>query len=388
MMDTDNQLLWLLIATSLVMLTVPGVALFYGGMVRKRNVLNTIGMPFGALVVASLIWLCVGDALVYGRSGSGTAGFAAAESMRSLYHAMTAALALALVAGSVVERVRFLFFLVFGALWTVTVYGPLAWSMWGGGWLANLGALDFAGGAVIHIAAGATALVAAVVLGPRKGYGRVEIIPNHLPFSFFGAGLMWVGWFGFAAGAAPVPMTVATGACVAIQTSGVAAALTWMAVEWIQRDKPTALGMASGAVAGLVAAAPAAGYVSPLSALVIGIGAGGLCYMVVNYVKLILGYDDSLDVFGMHGIGGVWGMVATGLFASTSVNPSGNDGLFDGYPYQFFVQAVAAVVTSVFAAGMSLVLIKGLSKVLPPRVDETAEAMGLDLAQHGEKGYS
>jgi Amt family ammonium transporter len=238
----------------------------------------------------------------------------------------------------------------------------------------------------VHIAAGVTALVVAVVMGPRRGSGRIEMIPNHLPFSFLGAGLMWVGWFGFSAGSAS-PATAA-GAFAAIQISCAAAALTWMGAEWLQRDKPTALGTVSGAVAGLVAISPAAGYVSPLSAFVIGIGAGGLCYMVVNYVKLILGYDDSLDVFGMHGVGGMWGMIATGLFASTGVNPDGSDGLFYGYPYQFAVQVAGALVATLFVGGMSLILMKGLTRVLAPRVDEPAESMGLDLTQHGEKGYS
>ncbi|MEK7294521.1 MAG: ammonium transporter [Nitrospirota bacterium] len=377
----SDQTLWLLAATALVMLTLPGVALFYGGMVRKKNVLNTMGMPLLALTVVSLAWLCFGDALAFGRSQGSLAPQLA-------YQTMTAALALALVTGALVERMRVLFFLFFGLLWTALVYVPLARWLWGGGWLANLGALDFAGGAVIHVSAGVTALVAAVMIGPRKGYGRVEMTPNHLPFSFCGAGLMWVGWFGFAGGSALASMTTVTGAFVAIQMSTVTAALTWMAVEWLQRDKPTALGTVSGAVAGLVAITPAAGYVGPLSAVVIGIGAGGLCYMVVNYVKLILGYDDSLDVFGMHGVGGTWGMIATGLFASTTVNPEGSDGLFYGYPYQFFAQVVAVVVVWAFAGAVTFLLVKGLMLVLPPRVDEEAEVMGLDLAQHGEKGYS
>lgn len=377
----SDQTLWLLVSTVLVMLTLPGVALFYGGMVRKKNVLNTMGMPLLALAMVSLAWLCFGDTLTFGRR-------AGSPAPQLAYQTMTAALALALVTGALVERMRVLFFLVFGLLWTALVYGPVARWLWGGGLLTNLGALDFSGGAVVHVSAGVSALVAAVMIGPRKGYGRVEMTPNHLPLSFCGAGLMWVGWFGFAAGSALAPMTTVTGAFVAIQMSAAASALTWMAVEWLQRDKPTALGTVSGAVAGLVAITPAAGYVGPFSAVVIGIGAGGLCYMVVNYVKLILGYDDSLDVFGMHGVGGTWGMIATGLFASTTVNPEGSDGLFYGYPYQFFAQMVAVVSVWAFAGAVTFLLMKGLALVLPPRVDEEAEVMGLDLAQHGEKGYS
>jgi Amt family ammonium transporter len=371
------------------MLTIPGVALFYGGMVRKKNILHTVGLPLSALAVVSVVWMLWGETLLYGpqseavrpRESSTEAGF-------QLYYTMMASLTLTLVAGGIVERVRFTFFLLFGLMWTVTVYAPVAHWLWGGGWLENLGCLDFAGGAVIHISAGVTALVTAIMVGPRTGYGKMDMTPNHLPFSFCGAALMWVGWFGFSGGPALRPMTVVTGAFVAIHLSAVAAMLMWMTVEWLQRDKPTALGMVSGAVAGLVAIAPAAGYVAPLSAVVIGIGAGGLCYMVVNYVKLILGYDDSLDVFGMHGVGGTWGMVATGLFASTEVNADGSDGLFYGYPYQFFVQVLAALVVWVFAGTTSTLLFLVLKMFHTPRVDEQAEMMGLDLAQHGEKGYS
>jgi Amt family ammonium transporter len=382
-MTPAAQPLWLLVATALLMLTLPGVALFYGGMVRKKNVVGTIGLPVGALILVSVWWLLALERMVYGRDGSETG-----EGMWPLFHALTASLALALVAGGIVERVRLLFFLVFGILWVTLVYGPLAFWLWGGGWLGSVGCLDYAGGAVVHVGAGVTALAAAIVIGPRKGYGRIEMMPNHLPLSVCGAGLMWVGWMGFATGHAPVSIATVASAMVAMHASAATAALTWMTAEWLQRDKPTALGTVSGAVAGLVAIAPAAGYVSPLSAVVVGIGAGGLCYMVVNYVKLILGYDDSLDVFGMHGIGGTWGLIATGLFSSTEVNPDGSDGLFYGYPYQFFAQLVAVAATWVLAGGVSVVLLKGLALVLAPRVDEEAEVKGLDLAQHGEKGYS
>lgn len=389
MMQQPDQILWLLISTTLLLLTVPGVALFYGGMVRRINVINTIALPLVALALVSVEWGGFGEVLTFGREIDGSVGHASSSgSLLPLYHGMTAALALALVAGGIVERTRFSFFLLFGSLWVVMVYMPLAHWFWGNGWLANLGCLDFAGGAVIHISAGVSALVAAVVIGPRKGYGRIEMMPNHLPFSFCGAALMWVGWFGFSGGPGSASMATTTGAFVAIQMSAVAAALTWMTAEWLQRDKPTALGTVSGAVAGLVAIAPAAGYVSPLSAVVIGIGSGGLCYMVVNYVKLILGYDDSLDVFGMHGIGGTWGMIATGLFASTEVNPDGSDGLFYGYPYQFFIQVVGALVAWAIAGVMSWLLVKALMMVQSARVDGEAELMGLDLSQHGEKGYS
>jgi len=388
-MQLSDQTLWLLISTTLLVLTVPGIALFYGGMVRKKNVLNTIALPFVALALVSVEWGLFGDGLTFDHEFSNQVGRTAGTGpLLLVYHGMMASIALALVAGGIVERVRFSFFLLFGLLWVVAVYIPLAQWFWGSGWLANLGSLDFAGGAVIHISAGVSALVMAMVIGPRRGYGRIEMMPNHLPFSFCGAALMWVGWFGFAGASAAASMATVTGAFVAIQMSAVAAALTWMAVEWLQRDKPTALGTVSGAVAGLVAIAPSASYVSPLSAVVIGIGSGGFCYMVVNYVKLILGYDDSLDVFGMHGVGGTWGMIATGLFASTEVNPGGTDGLFYGYPYQFFIQLVATLAAWAVAGAMTWVLAKALMIVVRSRVDEEAEVMGLDLDQHGEKGYT
>jgi ammonium transporter, Amt family len=381
-----DQTLWLLISTTLLALAVPGVALFYGGMVRKKNIMNTIALPFVALAVVSLAWSLVGNAWTAWNGVEPVAG--KQDALQSVYRGMMASVALALVAGGIVERIRLSFFLVFGLCWLAGVYVPLAHSLWGNGWLTNLGSLDFAGGAVIHISAGVSALVMAITIGPRHGYGRIDMMPNHLPLSFCGAAFMWVGWFGFTGAAASASMAVVTSAFVAIQLSTVAAALAWMGVEWLQRDRPTALGAMSGAVAGLVAIAPAAGYVSPLSSLVIGVGAGGLCYMVVNYVKLILGYDDSLDVFGMHGVGGTWGMIATGLFASTEINAGGSDGLFYGYPYQFFAQVVAAVAAWVVAGAMTWLLVKVLTLIVVPRVDEEAERMGLDLHQHGEKGYT
>lgn len=380
----SDQTLWLLISTTLLALAVPGVALFYGGMVRKKNVMNTIALPFVALAMVSFAWSLAGNGWV---AWHGAEAMTDHNPLQSVYRGMMASMALALVAGGIVERIRFPFFLVFGLCWVAAVFVPLAQSLWGGGWLTHLGSLDYAGGAVIHISAGVSALVMAIMIGPRQGYGRIDMMPNHLPLSFCGAAFIWVGWFGFT-GAATTSMAAVTSAFVAIQLSAIAAALAWMAVEWLQRDKPTALGAMSGAVAGLVAIAPGAGYVSPMSALVIGVGAGGLCYMVVNYVKLILGYDDSLDVFGMHGVGGTWGMIATGLFASMEVNADGSDGLFYGYPYQFFAQVVAALAAWVVAGVMTWLLVKALTMILNPRVDEEAERMGLDLHQHAEKGYT
>ncbi|MEW6247863.1 MAG: ammonium transporter [Nitrospirota bacterium] len=388
-MARSDQILWLLVANTFTLLTIPGVALFYSGMVRRKNALNAMALPLSALLLASIGWLCADDASGVSRAvGLAPDSGQDAGSLPSIFSAVAAALALALVAGAVVERIRLPFFLLFGTLWMALVYAPLASWLWGGGWLANLGSLDFAGGAVIHISAGVAALVAAILIGPRKGFGRTDMMPHHLPLSICGAGFMWVGWWGFAGRPGAASMTAVTGAFVAIQLAAASAALAWTAAEWLQRDKPTALGTVSGAVAGLVAIAPAAGYVGPLSAMVIGIGAGGLCYMAVNFVKPILGYDDSLDVFGMHGVGGTWGMISTGLFASTAVNPDGSDGLFYGYPYQFVAQVVAAVVAWAYAGVMTMLLIKALQRLMPSRVDQEAEILGLDLAQHGEKAYS
>ena len=367
---------WLLISTALLFLTLPGVSLFYGGMVRTKNVVHTMGLPFVSLAAVSAGWILAGS------------GLSSAPPLQIAAQALAGALALALVAGAVVERVRFSFFLLFGVLWTVLVYSPIAHWLWGGGWLVNLGSLDFAGGAVIHISAGVTALIAAILIGPRKGYGRVEMKPNSLPLSACGATLMWVGWCGFSAGVGTAAVKTAVTAFVAIQAAAAAAALTWTAAEWIQRDTPTVLGTISGAVAGLVAISPAAGYVGPLSAIVIGVGAGGLCYMAVNFVRPILGYDDSLDVFGMHAVGGTWGMIATGLFASTAVNADGSDGLFYGYPYQLFAQGVATFAVWAFVGGMTVLLLKILQAVFPGRVSDQAEMLGLDLAEHNERGYS
>ncbi len=385
-MAGSDRTVWLLISTTLVMLSLPGVALFYGGMVRKKNVLNTMGFPLLALVLVSLVWLLGGEWLAVAPDAAG--GEKSGPSLFLAYQMMAGSLSLALVAGALVERIRVSFFLPFGLLWAVLVYSPIARWLWGGGWLADLGSLDYAGGAVIHISAGVTALVAAILIGPRKGYGRTEMKPNSLPLSVCGAAFLLVGWCGFSAGTGVAPMTTVTGAFVSIQVAAAAAALAWTAVEWIQREKPTLLGTVSGAVAGLVAIAPAAGYVAPLSAVVIGIGAGGFCYMVVNFVKPILGYDDSLDVFGMHAVGGTWGMVATGLFASTAVNPDGSDGLFYGYPYQFFAQVVAVLAVWAFAGAMTFLLVKVIPLVWQPRVEGEDEIMGMDLAQHGERGYS
>jgi Amt family ammonium transporter len=303
-----------------------------------------------------------------------------------VYQMMFAIITPALITGAFAERAKFSTFLVFMILWTTIVYDPLAHWVWGvKGWMREMGALDFAGGTVVHISSGASALVAAIMFGRRIGYGQEAMPPHNLPYSVIGAGLLWVGWFGFNAGSALAADGLATSAFVATHVAAAAAALAWLAMDWL-RGKPTMLGAASGAVAGLVAITPAAGFVSPLSALVIGIGGGVLCSIACS-LKPKFGYDDSLDVVGVHGVGGTWGALATGLFASKAVNAAGNDGLFFGNPGQLWTQFVTVVVTIVFAMVVTAIILAILKATMGLRVADDEERMGLDLTQHNERAY-
>jgi Amt family ammonium transporter len=305
-----------------------------------------------------------------------------------IYQLMFAIITPALITGAVAERIKFSGFLVFMLLWTTFIYDPLAHWVWGvGGWLRNLGALDFAGGTVVHISSGVSALAAALMIGKRRGFGTEPMPPHNLPLTVTGAAMLWVGWFGFNAGSALSAGALATSAFVATHIASAAATLTWMLTEWLTRGKPTVLGAASGAVAGLVAITPASGYVGPLSAIVIG-GVGGiLCFHACN-LKTRLGYDDSLDVVGVHGVGGTWGARATGLFASKAINDAGGNGLFFGNPGQLLVQALSVLVTMVFAFVGSLLLLKIVDAVIGLRVHEEDEVLGLDLSQHDESAYT
>ena len=306
-----------------------------------------------------------------------------------IYQAMFAIITPALITGAFAERMKFSTFLVFMVLWFTIVYCPVAHWVWGdGGWLKNLGALDFAGGTVVHINAGVAALAAALVVGKRQGYGNhATFIPHNLPMTVLGAGLLWFGWFGFNAGSALAANALASSAFTATHLATCAATLAWVGTEWIVRGKPTTLGAASGAVAGLVAITPAAGYVGPMSAILIGIVAGVICYLAV-LVKPRLGYDDSLDVVGVHCVGGIWGALATGLFASKLVNSAGADGLFYGNPGQFLTQVIAVVVTMVFSFVISYILFKILDATMGLRVTPEDEVAGLDISEHQETGYS
>jgi Amt family ammonium transporter len=399
---------FVLVSAALVMLMTPGLALFYGGMVRSKNILATLMENFILLGVVGVIWALWGYSLAFGPDvgsfignldylglmGVGTEPFKTySETIPHqtfmIYQAMFAIITPALITGAFAERMKFSAFLVFMVLWVTLVYCPVAHWVWGdGGWLKGLGALDFAGGTVVHINAGIAALAAALVVGKRQGYGNhATFIPHNLPMTVLGAGLLWFGWFGFNAGSALAANALASSAFTATHLATCAATLAWVATEWIVRGKPTTLGAASGAVAGLVAITPAAGFVGPMAAILIGIGSGIICYLAV-LIKPRLGYDDSLDVVGVHCVGGVWGALATGLFASKLVNSAGADGLFYGNPGQFFIQVIAVVATLVFSFVVSYILFKILDATMGLRVTAEDEVAGLDITEHQETGYS
>jgi ammonium transporter, Amt family len=399
---------FVLVSAALVMLMTPGLALFYGGMVRSKNILATLMENFILLGVVGVLWALYGYSLAFGPDvghfignldyvglmGVGAEPFKTySETIPHqtfmIYQAMFAIITPALITGAFAERMKFSTFLVFMVLWVTLVYCPVAHWVWGdGGWLKTLGALDFAGGTVVHINAGIAALAAALVVGKRQGYGNhATFIPHNLPMTVLGAGLLWFGWFGFNAGSALAANALASSAFTATHLATCAATLAWVATEWLARGKPTTLGAASGAVAGLVAITPAAGFVGPMAAILIGIGAGIICYLAV-LIKPRLGYDDSLDVVGVHCVGGVWGALATGLFASKLVNSAGADGLFYGNPGQFFIQVIAVVVTMAFSFIVSYILFKILDATMGLRVSAEDEVAGLDITEHQETGYS
>ena len=398
---------WMLTSSALVlMMTAPGLALFYGGMVRQKNALATLMQSFIIMAVISIQWVLWGYSLAFGPDKGGIIGGLDWIGLRGvgvepfdaysktiphqvfmLFQMMFAIITPALITGAFAERKKFSAFLLFTVLWATFIYDPLAHWVWGGGgWLRNLGALDFAGGTVVHISSGISALAAALVIGKRRGYGHQPMPPHNLPFTVLGASLLWFGWFGFNAGSALAANGLAAHAFMTTNTAAAAAALGWMFTEWSSRGKPTVLGAASGAVAGLVAITPAAGFVTPMAAIVIGAVAGFICYTACN-LKSKLGYDDSLDVVGVHGVGGTWGALATGLFATKLVNDAGGDGLFYGNPKQLWVQIVAVLVTWVLGFVMTTIILKVLDAVMGLRVTDEEEVVGLDLSQHSETAY-
>jgi len=398
---------WVLTSTALVLaMTAPGLVLFYGGMVRRKNALGTMMHSFIILCLISVQWVLWGYSLAFGPdkghiigglewlglSGVGLepntdyAGTIPHQAFM-IFQAMFAVITPALIVGAFAERMKFSAFIVFILLWATFVYDPLAHWVWAvGGWLRNLGALDFAGGTVVHISSGVSALVCAIVLGKRIGHGNEPMPPHNLPLTLIGASMLWFGWFGFNAGSAVASGALATSAFVVTNTATAAAALGWMFAEWILRGKPTVLGAASGAVAGLVAITPASGFVGPISSIIIGIGAGVICYLAV-VMKNRFGYDDALDVFAVHGIGGTWGAIATGLFANPAVNSAGT-GLFFGNPGQVITQILAVFATWILAIVGTYIILKIVDVTMGLRLAKEEEVTGLDLSQHNESAYN
>jgi ammonium transporter, Amt family len=398
---------FVLMSAALVMFMTPGLALFYGGMVRHKNVLGTLMQSFILLGLITLQWVLWGYSLSFGTDHAGIIGGLEWLGLRGvgmepsptygttiphvafmIFQCMFAVITVALITGAFAERMKFSAFLLFGLLWSTFVYNPLAHWVWGaGGWMGRMGALDFAGGTVVHISSGVSALAAALIIGRRIGYGSTAYIPHNLPMTITGAAILWFGWFGFNAGSALACNGLAANAFVVTHVASGLAALTWILMERLHRGQPTTLGAASGAVAGLVAITPASGFVGPMSAIVIGGLAGVICYGGI-LIKARLGYDDSLDVVGIHGLGGTWGALATGLFASTAVNPDGADGLFFGNPHQLWIQLVSVMASMAFAFIMTVIILKVVDAVIGLRVSEEDEMKGLDISLHNETGYT
>ena len=397
---------WLLVSTALVMLMTPSLAFFYGGMVRRKNVLSTVMMSFSALALVSILWILYGYSLSFGPDKGGIVGgldwiglMGVGQEPSSVYattvphlafmmfQATFAIITVALITGAVVERIKFGALLTFGALWLTLVYCPVAHWVWGsGGWLANYGALDFAGGTVVHVNAGISALALVLVLGPRRGFKeRVPMEPNNIPMVVLGAALLWFGWFGFNAGSALTAGGLASNAFVATNTAAASAAFTWMVLGWINR-RPSVLGAATGAVVGLVAITPAAGFVQPWAGIPIGAIASVLSYYVMAWRNRANKIDESLDVFACHGIGGIWGALATGIFATAAVN-SGGSGLIDGNGKQVLIQLAAIAVTIVFSFSITWLLAKLVDVTVGLRGAPEEETVGLDISQHGERAY-
>jgi Amt family ammonium transporter len=400
---------FMLIAAALVLFMTPGLAFFYGGLVRSKNVVNTMMMSFVALGVVAVQWVLFGYSLAFAPN-TGTLGWFAGglqwlglegvgltpqpdyaatvpHQLFMMYQAMFAIITPALISGAVVERMRFKAYALFILLWSTFSYDVVAHWVWGvGGWLRMLGALDFAGGTVVHINAGVSALVVTMMLGPRAGFPHKAMPPHNVTLALLGAGMLWFGWFGFNAGSAIASGTVATTAFVATNIAAASGMVGWLIIEMLLKGKPTAVGAITGAVAGLVAITPACGFVTPLGALVIGLGVAPVCYWSLNQ-RVKWGLDDSLDAFSVHGVGGIFGALMTGVFATTSVNPAGANGLLHGNPGQLLVQLIGVLATILFAAGTTFGLITVLDKTVGIRTDGQEEHEGLDLTEHGERAY-
>jgi len=397
---------WVLISATLVLMMTPALAFFYGGMVRKKNILNTLNLSFIMMALLSVQWVLFGYSLAFGVDVKGLIGglnYAGLTGVGQIpnetyaptiphlafasFQMMFAIITPALITGAFVERVRFKTFLIFSLLWATFVYDPVAHWVWGdGGILRRTGALDFAGGAVVHITAGFSALAFALVIGSRKGFGKRPFEPHNIPYSVLGAGLLWMGWFGFNGGSSLAANGIAVNALVTTNSAAAAAGVVWMLLSW-RDNKPSVLGIVTGAVVGLVAVTPAAGFVTPLSAIVIGGIAAVISYYAIR-LRQRLNLDESLDVWGCHGMGGLWGSLATGLFASLAVNDAGANGLFYGNPSQFLIQLLTSVVVAGFAFGVTYILARVLDKLFGLRVSANEEEVGLDLSEHGERAYT
>ncbi|WP_028389851.1 ammonium transporter [Bacillus cihuensis] len=393
---------FMFVATMLVWIMTPGIALFYGGMVKSKNVLNTAMHSYMPLAVISILWVTIGYSISFSEGnaffggldwiGLNGVGFEPGpysdtipHSLFMLFQMTFAVLTVSIIAGGVAERMKFSAFLLFTIIWSLFVYAPLAHWVWGGGWLAQLGTLDFAGGNVVHVSSGVTGLVLAIMLGKRKLSG--ENTPHNLPLTFLGATLIWFGWYGFNVGSALMINEVAMVVFVNTAVAAAAGILGWLIIEYMCSRKPTMLGALSGAISGLVAITPACGFVTVPAAIIIGLIGGAVCFWGVSYLKGKLGYDDALDAFGLHGVGGTWGGIATGLFATTSVNPGGANGLLYGGFDLFWKQLVAIVATYIFVAVLTFIIAKVISYLVPLRVNEEDESLGLDITLHGEKAY-
>ncbi|MCX5860369.1 MAG: ammonium transporter [Proteobacteria bacterium] len=394
---------WLLVSTALVMLMTPGLALFYGGMLRRKNVLSTIMQSFFIICLIGVEWVLWGYALSFGpdlggvvgsldRLGISLSGLEPRDTVPGfafiMFQGMFAIITVALISGAVAERMKFSTFFIFSLIWSTIVYNLLCHWVWGGGWLAKLGFLDFAGGAVVHISSGASALVAAILIGRRKCYPEKVVRPHNLTMTVLGTGLLWFGWFGFNAGSAITSGSLASLAFTNTFLSACAAGLVWVFIDWTRIGKPTVLGICSGAIAGLAGVTPAAGFISPNSAMIIGAVAAILCYYGVSVLKPRLGYDDTLDVFGIHGLSGTWGTLAVGLFATKAANSAGADGLFFGNPRQLLIQIVGIAAAWVLSVVVTYGVLKILDVVMKLRVSEEEEDIGLDLTQHSESAYT
>lgn len=398
---------WVLASAALVMLMTPGLGFFYGGLVRKKNVLSTIMQSFFVLCLIAIVWALWGYSLAFGEDRGGIIGgldhigfrgvgaepselygTTIPHALFAVFQMMFAVITVALITGAFAERKRFKAFVLFAIAWSTLVYSPIAHWVWAsGGWLADYGALDFAGGTVVHIASGVTALVAAKMLGRRVGFGQEKMDPHDVTMTVLGAALLWFGWYGFNAGSALAADGLAANAFVVTTLAAAMGALTWMTISWIRHGHPSVLGAAVGAIAGLVGITPAAGFVSPASAIAIGFGAGIFCFFAVDLLKQRAGIDDALDVFAVHGVGGIWGAIATGIFADVSINGIGADGLLYGNADQVVKQIVAVVATIAYAAIASVVILKVIDLLIGLRVPEQEEVLGLDSTTHGEIAY-